>query len=199
LASAFEILHAPAALGGVIIASLVATPEAIGAVRSAISNQLQRAMNIFLGSVLSTIGLSIPIMLVVSHLTERQIYLGFTCGLCALASERRNNAATYLWGAITFFIGASFIALELSEFARLVAAGAAPTRSAFLSAFFCLVGTHGLHATLGLGWLLLMMAQVATLGFRPMIVCRLFCFTLFWHALDIVWNGVFTIVYLGAR
>jgi cytochrome o ubiquinol oxidase subunit 3 len=123
----------------------------------------------------------------------------FTCGLCALASERRNNAATYLWGAVTFLLGASFIALELSEFARLIAAGDGPTRSAFLSAFFCLVGTHGLHVTLGLGWLLLMMAQVATLGFRPMVVRRLFCFTLFWHALDIVWIGVFTIVYLGAR
>jgi cytochrome o ubiquinol oxidase subunit 3 len=77
-------------------------------------------------------------------------------------------------------------------------AGAAPSRSAFLSAFFTLVGTHGLHVTIGLFWLLVMMVQVMTLGFRPMVRRRLFCFSLFWHALDIVWIGVFTIVYLGA-
>jgi cytochrome o ubiquinol oxidase subunit 3 len=123
----------------------------------------------------------------------------FTCGLCALASERRSRAGTYLWGAVTFLLGASFIALELSEFAGLVANGDGPTRSAFLSAFFTLVGTHGLHVSLGLCWLLIMMAQVATLGFRPMVMRRLLCFSLFWHALDIVWIGVFTIVYLGAR
>jgi cytochrome o ubiquinol oxidase subunit 3 len=123
----------------------------------------------------------------------------FTCGLCALSCAQRNTAATYLWGAVTFLLGASFIALEVSEFARLIARGAGPTRSAFLSAFFTLVGTHGLHVTLGLGWLLVMMAQVATLGFRPMIIRRLLCFSLFWHTLDIVWIGVFTIVYLGAR
>jgi cytochrome o ubiquinol oxidase subunit 3 len=123
----------------------------------------------------------------------------FTCGLCLLASERRNPAATYLWGAVTFLLGASFITLELTEFVRLTSAGDGPTRSAFLSAFFSLVGTHGLHVTLGLGWLLVMMAQVATLGFLPMVKRRLYCFALFWHALDIVWIGVFTIVYLGAR
>ncbi len=81
----------------------------------------------------------------------------------------------------------------------MVDSGAGPSRSAFLSAFFALVGTHGLHVTLGLLWLLTMMAQIATLGFRPMVVRRLFCFALFWHALDIVWIGVFTIVYLGAH
>jgi cytochrome o ubiquinol oxidase subunit III len=122
----------------------------------------------------------------------------FTCGLCALAIERRAPAATYLWAAVTFAFGAAFLGLELSEFLRMSAEGAGPTRSAFLSAFFTLVGTHGLHVTLGLCWLTVMMAQVATLGFRPVIVRRLICFTLFWHALDIVWIGVFTIVYLGA-
>jgi cytochrome o ubiquinol oxidase subunit III len=122
-----------------------------------------------------------------------------TCGLCALSCVRRSIARTYLWGAVTFLLGASFIALEVSEFARLIAEGAGPTRSAFLSAFFALVGTHGSHVTLGLGWLLVMMAQVATLGFRPMVIRRLLCFSLFWHTLDIVWIGVFTIVYLGAR
>jgi cytochrome o ubiquinol oxidase subunit 3 len=123
----------------------------------------------------------------------------FTCGLCALAVERRSPAATYLWAAVTFALGAAFLGLELKEFLRMIGEGAAPTRSAFLSAFFTLVGTHGLHVTLGLAWLAAMMAQVATLGFLPIVVRRLACFILFWHALDIVWIGVFTIVYLGAR
>jgi cytochrome o ubiquinol oxidase subunit III len=123
----------------------------------------------------------------------------FTCGLCALAIERRATAAFYLWGIVTFVLGAAFIVLEIHEFVRMIGEGAAPQRSAFLSGFFTLVGTHGLHVTLGLAWLATMMAQVGTLGFRPAIVRRLLCFTLFWHALDIVWVGVFTIVYLGAR
>jgi cytochrome o ubiquinol oxidase subunit III len=123
----------------------------------------------------------------------------FTCGLLSLAIERRRSAGVYLGAAATFILGGAFIALEASEFARMIATGAGPTRSAFLSAFFTLVGTHGLHVTLGLLWLLTMMAQVATLGFRPMVIRRLLCFSLFWHALDIVWIGVFTIVYLGAR
>ena len=123
----------------------------------------------------------------------------FTCGLCALAIERRATSAFYLWGVVTFVLGASFIGLEISEFLRMIREGAAPERSAFLSAFFTLVGCHGLHVSLGLAWLATMMAQVGTLGFRPQIVRRLLCFTLFWHALDIVWIGVFTIVYLGAR
>jgi cytochrome o ubiquinol oxidase subunit 3 len=123
----------------------------------------------------------------------------FTCGLFAMSCVKRIRAATYLWGAVTFLLGASFIALELSEFARLIAQAAGPTRSAFLSAFFSLVGTHGLHVTIGLCWLLVMLAQVATLGFRPKILRRLLCFSLFWHTLDIIWIGVFTIVYLGAH
>jgi cytochrome o ubiquinol oxidase subunit III len=123
----------------------------------------------------------------------------FTCGLMILASEKRSPVETYLWALVTFLLGASFIALEVTEFAGLVANGAGPTRSAFLSAFFTLVGTHGTHVTIGLCWLFVMMAQIATLGFRPMVMRRLLCFSLFWHALDIVWIGVFTIVYLGAR
>jgi cytochrome o ubiquinol oxidase subunit III len=122
----------------------------------------------------------------------------FTCGLCVLASERRDRGATYLWAAVTFGLGACFVGLELSEFVGLIARGAGPSRSGFLSAFFTLVGTHGLHVTIGLCWLLMMMLQVATLGFRPIVMRRLLCFSLFWHALDIVWIGVFTIVYLGA-
>ena len=127
------------------------------------------------------------------------LFSSFTCGLCALAIERRSVPAFYLWGIVTFVLGAAFIGLEISEFLRMIRDGASPERSAFLSAFFTLVGCHGMHVTLGLTWLATMMAQVATLGFRPQIVRRLLCFTLFWHALDIVWIGVFTIVYLGAR
>jgi cytochrome o ubiquinol oxidase subunit III len=123
----------------------------------------------------------------------------FTCGLCTLSFEAHKRGATYLWAAVTFAFGVAFLAFELTEFTRMIAEGAGPTRSAFLSAFFTLVGTHGLHVTFGLGWLAVMMAQVATLGFRPMVVRRLLCFSLFWHALDIVWIGVFTIVYLGAH
>jgi cytochrome o ubiquinol oxidase subunit 3 len=127
------------------------------------------------------------------------LFSSFTCGLLALSIERRSAGSTYLWAVVTFVFGAGFLGLEISEFMRMVAEGAGPTRSAFLSAFFTLVGTHGVHVTLGLCWLTVMMAQVATLGFRPVVVRRLLCFTLFWHALDIVWIGIFTIVYLGAR
>jgi cytochrome o ubiquinol oxidase subunit 3 len=127
------------------------------------------------------------------------LFSSFTCGLLALAIERRSPAETYLWAFVTFVLGAAFLGLELMEFLRMIGEGAAPTRSAFLSAFFTLVGTHGLHVTLGLTWLVAMMAQVATLGFIPIVMRRLACFVLFWHALDIVWVGVFTIVYLGAR
>jgi cytochrome o ubiquinol oxidase subunit 3 len=123
----------------------------------------------------------------------------FTCGLFSIAIERRSGVGAFAGAVVTFLLGAAFIWLEVSEFTRMVDSGAGPSRSAFLSAFFALVGAHGLHVTLGLLWLLTMMAQIATLGFRPMVVRRLFCFALFWHALDIVWIGVFTIVYLGAH
>ena len=105
----------------------------------------------------------------------------------------------YAWAALTFLLGAAFIALELSEFIDMFSRGVTPTRSAFLSAFFTLVGTHGIHVTTGLCWLTVMVAQIATLGLRPKVVRRFVCFSLFWHALDLVWIGVFTIVYLGAR
>jgi cytochrome o ubiquinol oxidase subunit III len=121
-----------------------------------------------------------------------------TCGFATLAVQRYDKLASFAWMIVTFILGASFLTLEKAEFARMVASGNGPTRSAFLSAFFTLVGTHGLHVTIGLCWLLIMMLQVATLGFRPMVSRRFFCFGLFWHALDIVWIGVFTIVYLGA-
>jgi len=122
-----------------------------------------------------------------------------TCGFGSLAIHRADAPATYFWMGITFLLGACFLTMEGREFASMVAAGAGPSHSAFLSAFFTLVGTHGLHVSLGLVWLLIMLLQLATLGFQPMVARRFFCFGLFWHALDIVWIGVFTIVYLGAK
>jgi cytochrome o ubiquinol oxidase subunit 3 len=122
-----------------------------------------------------------------------------SCGFASLAVQRHDKPAAYVWMIVTFILGVVFVSLERSEFASMLASGNGPSRSAFLSAFFTLVGTHGLHVTIGLCWLLIMMLQIATLGFLPMVRRRFFCFGLFWHALDIVWIGVFTIVYLGAR
>jgi cytochrome o ubiquinol oxidase subunit III len=122
-----------------------------------------------------------------------------TCGFGALAIFRTDARAMYFWMGLTFLLGICFLTIEGKEFASMVASGAGPSHSAFLSAFFALVGTHGLHVTAGLAWLIVMLLQVATLGFHPMVRRRFFCFGLFWHALDIVWIGVFTIVYLGAK
>jgi cytochrome o ubiquinol oxidase subunit 3 len=120
----------------------------------------------------------------------------YTCGLMSLAIGSRRYAVTYLTALVTFVLGAAFLMLEVREFAGMVAVGAGPQRSAFLSAFFTLVGCHGLHVTAGLIWLVVMMAQVAMKGFRETVERRLLCFSLFWHALDIVWVWLFTVVYL---
>jgi len=120
----------------------------------------------------------------------------YTCGLMSLAVNSRNRLGTYLGALVTFALGATFLTLEIREFADMIAHGATPQRSAFLSAFFTLVGCHGLHVTLGLIWLVVMMVQVAVMGFVTSVQHRLLCFSLFWHALDIVWVGVFTVVYL---
>ena len=120
----------------------------------------------------------------------------YTCGLMSLAINSRRYLRTHLAALITFALGATFLALEIREFAGMIAIGATPERSAFLSAFFTLVGCHGLHVTLGLVWLAVMMVQVAVMGFDATAQRRLLCFSLFWHALDIVWVGLFTVVYL---
>jgi cytochrome o ubiquinol oxidase subunit III len=120
----------------------------------------------------------------------------FTCGLASISADARNTGGFQSAMAITCAFGLGFLFLEGREFASLVTAGAGPTRSAFLSAFFTLVGCHGLHVSAGILWLLTMMAQVFTKGFRPDIQRRILCFALFWHALDIIWIAVFTIVYL---
>jgi cytochrome o ubiquinol oxidase subunit 1 len=120
----------------------------------------------------------------------------FTCGMAALAISARNMAWTQAGYLVTGLLGLGFLILEGNEFARMLAEGAGPQRSAFLSAFFALVGLHGLHVTIGLLWLGTMMAQVWTKGFRADILRRGMCFALFWHALDIIWVGIFTNVYL---
>jgi cytochrome o ubiquinol oxidase subunit 3 len=120
----------------------------------------------------------------------------FTCGLASIAADTRSASWFQAAMAVTCVLGLGFLALEGQEFASLVTRGAGPTRSAFLSAFFTLVGCHGLHVSAGILWLLTMMAQVFTKGFRPDIQRRILCFALFWHALDIIWIAVFTIVYL---
>jgi len=128
------------------------------------------------------------------------LFSSYACGLGALSAERRRLGHFYISAVFTFGLGAAFLFIEISEFAGMVSKGAGPSRSAFLSAFFTLVGTHGAHVTLGLIWFIYMVAQVAAKGFRPHVLRRHLCFSLFWHALDIVWVGVFTLVYLmGTR
>jgi cytochrome o ubiquinol oxidase subunit 3 len=120
----------------------------------------------------------------------------FTCGLASIAADERNRLWFYVSMAVTCVLGLGFLAIEFREFADLVARGAGPSRSAFLSAFFTLVGCHGLHVSAGELWLLTMMAQVFAKGFRADILRRMMCFALFWHALDIIWVAVFSVVYL---
>jgi cytochrome o ubiquinol oxidase subunit III len=120
----------------------------------------------------------------------------FACGMASIAVSQRNQKWTQLSLLITGLLGFVFLLLELHEFSGLVARGAGPTRSAFLSAFFTLVGCHGLHVTAGLLWLGTMMAQFYAKGFRRDIQYRYLCFSLFWHALDIIWVAIFSLVYL---
>lgn len=122
----------------------------------------------------------------------------FTCGLARIGARAHSGPWFYGAMAATFLLGAGFLSIEAREFAGMVARGAGPTRSAFLSAFFTLVGCHGGHVTAGLLWLLTMMAQVFAKGYRADVLRRILCFNLFWHVLDIIWVGIFTVVYLMA-
>jgi cytochrome o ubiquinol oxidase subunit III len=124
------------------------------------------------------------------------LFSSFACGMAAIAAEERNHMWFQIAMAITCVLGLAFLAIEFREFADLVARGAGPSRSAFLSAFFTLVGCHGGHVSAGILWLLTMMAQVYAKGFRADIKRRFLCFALFWHALDIIWVAVFSVVYL---
>lgn len=119
-----------------------------------------------------------------------------TCGFAMLSQARGWKHATLLWLAITFVLGAGFVGMEISEFHDMIAQGAGPQRSGYLSAFFTLVGTHGLHVSIGLVWLLVMFLQIAAKGLSDPVRSRLFRFSLFWHFLDLMWVGIFSIVYL---
>jgi cytochrome o ubiquinol oxidase subunit 3 len=110
--------------------------------------------------------------------------------------EEGRVGPTRLWLAITGLLGAAFVGVELYEFAHLIAEGAGPQRSAFLSAFFTLVGTHGAHVTVGLIWITVMLLQLGRHGLSQPMKRRLICLSMFWHFLDIIWIGVFTFVYL---
>jgi len=120
----------------------------------------------------------------------------FVCGLAMIAAKRRNMPWTLAWLLLTGLLGLVFLSIEIYEFASMIGEGAGPQRSAFLSSFFTLVGCHGAHVTAGLMWIGTMMAQIWAKGFRQDIVRRLLCFSVFWHALDIIWVAIFTIVYL---
>ena len=124
------------------------------------------------------------------------LFSSFTCGIAMIGAHARKRGMYYGGMAITFVLGVAFLALEVHEFSQLVAEGAGPSRSGFLSSFFALVGCHGLHVTAGLLWLLTMVAQVGAKGFREDIQRRLLCFSLFWHTLDIIWVALFSLVYL---
>jgi cytochrome o ubiquinol oxidase subunit 3 len=119
----------------------------------------------------------------------------FTCAMGTLAVHREEKKAALFWFLITFALGASFLILELSEFSTFVHTGASWRRSAFLSSFFTLVGTHGLHICIGLLWMLVAMCRIATRPFSVPGVSRIFRMALFWHFLDLVWVFIFTIVY----
>jgi cytochrome o ubiquinol oxidase subunit 3 len=119
-----------------------------------------------------------------------------TCGMAMLACDRRDLNAAFGALAVTFLLGLAFLSMELKEFAHMVSDGAGPSRSAFLSAFFTLVGTHGLHVTAGLAWLVVIVVQLWRNGFSEGVVRRMFCFSLFWHVIDVVWIAVFSFVYL---
>ena len=120
----------------------------------------------------------------------------YTCGIGVLSAERGQPSLFLIFAIFTFALGAAFLVIEATEFVRMVEIGAGPSRSAFLSSFFTLVGTHGVHVASGLVALVYLVAQVLVKGLRAAVLRRLLCWSLFWHALDIVWVGVFTLVYL---
>jgi cytochrome o ubiquinol oxidase subunit III len=128
--------------------------------------------------------------------TSMLLMSSITYGFAMLTMDKSQVRATQIWLAVTGLFGAAFIGIELYEFAHLIHEGAVPQRSAFLSSFFTLVGTHGLHVTCGLIWLVTLMIQVSQRGLIQANKRRLMCLSLFWHFLDVVWIGVFTFVYL---
>ena len=120
----------------------------------------------------------------------------FTYGMAMISMGRQRQGAVLVWLVLTMLLGLGFLGMEVHEFADLIREGAGPDRSAFLSAFFTLVGTHGLHVTSGIVWMVVLMIHVLRRGLTPANQTRLMCLSLFWHFLDVVWIGVFTVVYL---
>ena len=128
--------------------------------------------------------------------TSMLLFSSITYGFAMLAMYRNKVAQTQVWLAVTGLFGLCFLGIELYEFAHMIHLGATPQRSGFLSAFFILVGTHGLHVTFGIIWLVTLMIQVGQKGLIQANKRRLMCLSLFWHFLDVIWIGVFTFVYL---
>jgi cytochrome o ubiquinol oxidase subunit 3 len=128
--------------------------------------------------------------------TALLLFSSITYGFAVLEMRANRKGLMMMWLGITGLLGAGFIALELTEFSHLISIGAGPQRSAFLSSFFTLVGTHGLHVTCGLIWLVTLMVQVGKNGLIPANKRRLMCLSMFWHFLDLIWVGVFSFVYL---
>lgn len=120
----------------------------------------------------------------------------FTCGLAFLALNKNHKQKVLFWFTITFILGALFLFLELNEFHHLISIGDSWRRSGFLSSYFILVGTHGLHITIGLFWMLIVLLKVASRGLTRKSIRQLTMLSLFWHFLDIIWIFIFTIVYL---
>jgi cytochrome o ubiquinol oxidase subunit 3 len=128
--------------------------------------------------------------------TAMLLFSSITYGFAMLEMAKGKAGSTLKWLAITGLFGLAFLSIELYEFHHLIHEGAGPWRSAFLSSFFTLVGTHGLHVTLGTVWLVTLMVQVARFGLTAANQRRLACLSMFWHFLDVIWIGVFTFVYL---
>ena len=128
--------------------------------------------------------------------TSLLLLSSITYGFAMLEMQRNGLRNTLIWLAITGVLGAGFIGIELYEFSHLIHEGAGPQRSGFLTAFFSLVGTHGLHVSFGIVWLVTLMFQLRKHGLTPANNRRLMCLSMFWHFLDVVWIGVFTFVYL---
>ncbi|MDY7559180.1 cytochrome o ubiquinol oxidase subunit III [Pseudomonas sp. 10B1] len=124
------------------------------------------------------------------------LFSSITYGFAMLAMHKGNKKGVIAWLIVTFLLGLSFIGMEINEFHHLIAEGFGPDRSAFLSGFFTLVGTHGLHVTSGLIWMAVLMFQIKKKGLTATNMTRLSCLSLFWHFLDVVWICVFTVVYL---
>jgi cytochrome o ubiquinol oxidase subunit 3 len=128
--------------------------------------------------------------------TAMLLFSSITYGFAMLSMEEGRQRVMQMWLVFTGLFGLAFLSIEMYEFTTLIHEGAGPTRSAFLSSFFTLVGTHGLHVTMGLIWLVTLMVQVQKHGLVAANKRRLLCLSMFWHFLDVIWIGVFTFVYL---